>query len=204
VWTPEREGRLLRRTRRQAANPRRATKRSEVQDHKRAEEFPAPAYRRAGDSRPEALRSRRRFVVPTHRATTAIVSRAYPFLAEGGLGSEGVYIGLDVHAGGAFVYDPWILYQAGVLTNPNALVAGRCRSIPLSGWSAGTRVVGGMAITLGPARRRTPSHPRAATRSWSVASAGSQLRRPARPPHRRAGGVRQERPDGGNRAPDPA
>lgn len=173
VWTPERKGRLLRRTRRQAANPR-VTERSEVQEHKRAEEFPAPAYPRAGEIRPEALRNRRRFVVPSHRATTAIVSRAYPFLAEGGLGSEGVYIGLDVHAGGAFVYDPWVLYQAGVLTNPNALVAGvvgsgksslakalACRSIafgrrvyvptdPKGEWTDIARLVGGKAITLGP------------------------------------------------------
>lgn len=112
--------------------------------------------------------------MPPHRATTAIVSRAYPFLAEGGLGSDGVYIGLDVHAGGAFVYDPWVLYLQGVLTNPNALIAGvvgsgksslakslACRSIafgrrvyvptdPKGEWTDVARLVGGKAITLGP------------------------------------------------------
>jgi hypothetical protein len=48
----------------------------------------------------------------------------YPFLAEGGLGSRGVYIGRDLF-GGAFVYDPWELYGSGVLTNPNMLVVGQ-------------------------------------------------------------------------------
>lgn len=59
-----------------------------------------------------------------HRATTAHLQALYPFLAEGGLGSRGVYIGRDLF-GGAFVYDPWELYGSGVLTNPNMLVVGQ-------------------------------------------------------------------------------
>jgi hypothetical protein len=59
-----------------------------------------------------------------HRATTAHLQALYPFLAEGGLGSRGVYIGRDLF-GGAFVYDPWELYGSGALTNPNMLVVGQ-------------------------------------------------------------------------------
>jgi hypothetical protein len=50
------------------------------------------------------------------------VQAAYPFVAEGGLGGRGVYIGRDVY-GGSFCYDPWELYGKE-LTSPNAVVIG--------------------------------------------------------------------------------
>src|SRR5207302_491272 len=59
---------------------------------------------------------------PGHRATTAHVQAAYPFVAEGGLGGRGAYIGWDVY-GGSFCYDPWELYGRA-LTSPNAVVIG--------------------------------------------------------------------------------
>ena len=59
---------------------------------------------------------------PGHHATTAHVQAAYPFVAEGGLGGRGVYIGRDVY-GGSFCYDPWELYGKE-LTSPNAVVIG--------------------------------------------------------------------------------
>ncbi|MDQ0375950.1 ATP-binding protein [Cellulomonas humilata] len=62
--------------------------------------------------------------MPPHAATSATLAGAYPFLAEAGLGSAGVLVGSDLLSGGAFVYDPWVLYQQGVLTNPNVLLAG--------------------------------------------------------------------------------
>lgn len=57
-----------------------------------------------------------------HRTTTAHVQAAYPFVAEGGLGGRGAYIGRDVY-GGSFCYDPWELYGRE-LTSPNAVVIG--------------------------------------------------------------------------------
>ena len=62
--------------------------------------------------------------MPAHRLTTAHLQAAYPFVAEGGLGGRGVYIGRDLF-GGAFTYDAFELYDQGVLTSPNMLVAGR-------------------------------------------------------------------------------
>src|SRR3954452_1097183 len=59
---------------------------------------------------------------PGHRGTTARVQAAYPFVAEGGLGGRGVYVGRDVY-GGSFCYDPWELYGKE-LTSPNAVVIG--------------------------------------------------------------------------------
>ncbi|WP_270889247.1 ATP-binding protein [Pedococcus sp. 5OH_020] len=103
-----------------------------------------------------------------------MLAGAYPFLAEAGLGSEGVYVGQDAWSGGGFCFDPWELYRQGVLTNPNCLLAGvvgkgksflakslATRSIafgkrvyvpgdPKGEWSNVADAVGGAAIRLGP------------------------------------------------------
>jgi hypothetical protein len=102
-----------------------------------------------------------------------VLAGAYPFLAEAGLGSEGVYVGQDAWSGGGFCFDPWELYRQGVLTNPNCLLAGvvgkgksflakslATRSIafgrrvyvpgdPKGEWSMVAEAVGGAAIKLG-------------------------------------------------------
>ncbi len=66
-----------------------------------------------------------RLRVDRHRSTTAHVSSAYPFLAEAGLGSAGVYLGTNVlTGGGGFAFDPFEAYRAGLVTNPNVLLAG--------------------------------------------------------------------------------
>jgi hypothetical protein len=62
--------------------------------------------------------------VPAHVATTRHLCVAYPLVSEAGLGHEGVLIGRDV-LGGSFVYDPFALYRAGVVTNPNMVVFGQ-------------------------------------------------------------------------------
>ncbi|HEX3981806.1 MAG TPA: hypothetical protein VHW93_11300, partial [Acidimicrobiales bacterium] len=62
--------------------------------------------------------------VPAHVTTTRHLCAAYPLASEAGLGHEGVLIGRDV-LGGSFVYDPFVLYRNGVVTNPNALVIGQ-------------------------------------------------------------------------------
>jgi hypothetical protein len=69
--------------------------------------------------------SRRTLRVPRHRATTAHLCCAYPFLADGGLGQRGVYLGTNVlSGGGSFAFDPFEAYAAGTVTNPNMLFAG--------------------------------------------------------------------------------
>ena len=44
-------------------------------------------------------------------------------MTEAGLGWRGVYIGRDVY-GGSFVFDPWVLYGEGAITNANTMVFG--------------------------------------------------------------------------------
>jgi len=67
----------------------------------------------------------RRLRLPRHRSTTAHLCSAYPFVAEAGLGTAGVYLGTNVlSGGGAFAYDPFEAYASGLVTNPNLLLAG--------------------------------------------------------------------------------
>jgi hypothetical protein len=80
--------------------------------------------RRGSQPAPFSLaRLRRPGERPGHQASTAHVQAAYPAVTEAGLGSQGVYIGRDAY-GGAFVFDPWVLYGQGVITNANTLVFG--------------------------------------------------------------------------------
>jgi type IV secretory pathway VirB4 component len=61
---------------------------------------------------------------PAHRVTTRHAQAIYPFTAAGGLGGRGAFIGRDA-SGGAFCFDPWVLYEQGVLDDPNAIVLGK-------------------------------------------------------------------------------
>jgi type IV secretory pathway VirB4 component len=45
-------------------------------------------------------------------------------MAPGGLGGRGVFVGRDA-GGGAFCYDPWVLYGEGLLDDPNTIVLGK-------------------------------------------------------------------------------
>lgn len=62
--------------------------------------------------------------LPAHEATTAQLGAAYPFAASRPLPTRRVLIGRDL-AGGPFFHDPFSLYVAGTLTNPNITVVGQ-------------------------------------------------------------------------------
>lgn len=101
---------------------------------------------------PGGDRGRRRSERPGHSATTAHFQAAFPFLAEGGLGAPGVYIGRDA-CGGAWVFDPWRAYEAGILSGPNMLVVGqlgRGKSAFLKTYIARQYVFGRQAWVLDP------------------------------------------------------
>ncbi|HEY2652999.1 MAG TPA: DUF87 domain-containing protein [Solirubrobacteraceae bacterium] len=61
---------------------------------------------------------------PGHRNTTRHAQAIYPFIAPGGLGGRGAFIGRD-SSGAAFCYDPWVLYGDGLLDDPNVIVLGK-------------------------------------------------------------------------------
>ena len=128
---PASERRRLRKQRRQAAVRLQAEQR---QADKTAAQAKAEAERAearattylpaAGEPGAAALRTPGRFRLPRHQDTSATLAGAYPFLAEGGLGSDGVFVGQDLYSGGSFVYDPWVLYRKGLITAPNVVLAG--------------------------------------------------------------------------------
>ncbi len=89
-----------------------------------------------------------------------MLAGAYPFLAEGGLGSQGVFIGQDLYSGGSFVYDPWVLYANRVITAPNVVVAGIVGSGKSSlAKSLYTRSLGSGAASTSPATRKASTRP---------------------------------------------
>jgi type IV secretory pathway VirB4 component len=62
--------------------------------------------------------------LPEHAATTANLAALYPFMAGAGLPRRGVYVGED-RFGGGFVFSPWEVYAAKVVSGPNAAIFGR-------------------------------------------------------------------------------
>ncbi len=129
--TPPAERRRLRNARRKAAAHLIAEqRRAEVEAAKakaaaeRAEQRATTYLPKGGEPGPAMLRTPGRFRLPRHQDTSAVLSGQYPFLAEGGLGSEGVFVGADLYSGGSFVFDPWVLYQRGIITAPNVVLAG--------------------------------------------------------------------------------
>ena len=128
---PEGERRKHRKARRHAADQVRADARDQRRADAKAKYEAEQAERRAtrylpsaGEPGPAALRTPGRFRLPKHQDTSATLAGQYPFLAEGGLGSAGVFVGQDLYSGGSFVYDPWVLYAQGVITAPNVVLAG--------------------------------------------------------------------------------
>ena len=129
--SPAREKRKLRKQRRQAAANLQAQQHRAEQEAsnarreaERAERHATRYLPKSGEPGPAALRSPGRFRLPRHQDTSAVLAGQYPFLAEGGLGADGVFVGADLYSGGSFVYDPWQLYKQGVITASNVIVAG--------------------------------------------------------------------------------
>ena len=129
--SPAHEKRRLRKQRRQAANrlltQERQAKKEALREHReveRAEQHSTHYLPKAGETGPATLRSPGRFRLARHQDTSAVLAGQYPFLAEGGLGARGVFVGADMYSGGSFVYDPWQLYKDGAITAPNVIVAG--------------------------------------------------------------------------------
>ncbi|MFI1183590.1 VirB4 family type IV secretion system protein [Streptomyces sp. NPDC020799] len=179
LFTPHGTDRAARKAARRQLAEAAAKARAEAAAHPSGQEpaeqeAPAPLYPPSGRPGPASARGAK-LKLPAHRMTTATASGAYPFLAEGGLGAEGIYIGRDVHAEASFCFDPFALYgKIEGFTNPNVLLAGvigqgksalaksfALRSVafgyrvyvpcdPKGEWTAVATALGGTSIALGP------------------------------------------------------
>jgi type IV secretory pathway VirB4 component len=88
-----------------------------------------------------------------HQLTSAHLQAAYPFMGAGGLGGRGVYIGNEVYSRASFCYDPWVLYEQGVLTGPSAIIAGqvgRGKSALVKSYLARQAVFGRKSVVIDP------------------------------------------------------
>lgn len=77
-----------------------------------------------GPSGPRAGRVFHRLRLRAQEETTAQIAGTYPFVAERGFTADGAYVGRDRFTRGAFRYDPFELYRAGLLPNPNVGIFG--------------------------------------------------------------------------------
>ena len=135
-----------RRTRKQSAKDREAARRALTAEadaaakalaaEERAASKAAAAARtpKGGWHEPVSGRSWREFKLRPHKATTATLAGAYPFLAGLGLGARGIYIGDDSYSGAAFCYDAHELYARQIISNTNIICAGNI------GWGKSTTV----------------------------------------------------------------
>ncbi len=129
--SPEQESRRDRKRRRSLAKRLISEDQTQLRARRRSESEALTAERRAtrplpwsGEPGPAALRTPSRLRLPRHQDTSATLAGAYPFLPEGGLGADGVFVGTDLYSGSSFVYDPWLLYARGLITAPNLVLAG--------------------------------------------------------------------------------
>ncbi|MFF7258150.1 VirB4 family type IV secretion system protein [Streptomyces microflavus] len=179
LFTPHGADRASRKVARQQLAEATAKARAETGAHQSdtpptEREMPPTLYPPGGRPGPASAR-KNRLKLPAHRMTTAVAAGAYPFLAEGGLGAEGVYIGRDMHAEASFAFDPFELYgRIEGFTNPNVLLAGvigqgksalaksiALRSVafgvriyvpcdPKGEWTPVAEALGGRSVALGP------------------------------------------------------
>jgi hypothetical protein len=63
--------------------------------------------------------------LPVHAVTTRHSQSVYPLQVSSGLPSSGCLIGRNALTGAPFVFDPWLLYQQGFITDYCMLVIGR-------------------------------------------------------------------------------
>jgi DNA helicase HerA-like ATPase len=90
--------------------------------------------------------------LPAHESTTAQLGAAYPMAAGPSLDDGGVIVGRDL-LGGLFGFDPFELYNRGVLTSPNMIVfgqIGRGKSAFVKSWLWRQAAFGRRAFVIDP------------------------------------------------------
>jgi hypothetical protein len=126
--------------------------------------------------------------LPAHEATTAQLGAAHPFGASARLPCRGVVVGQDL-LGGVFVHDPFELYAAGVLTNPNVLVLGqigRGKSALLKAYLLRQAAIGRRVVVLDPKGEYGPLAAALGAQPIALRPGGSQRLNPLVPPPGRA------------------
>jgi hypothetical protein len=69
-----------------------------------------------------------RMRLPAHTASSGVLRTWYPWIMDPGLGVPGAYVGVDLYSRASFLFDPWELYRAQVISSPNGLIIGEIGS----------------------------------------------------------------------------
>ncbi|SEF10501.1 AAA-like domain-containing protein [Arthrobacter alpinus] len=86
--------------------------------------LPFTTFPKGGAKVPANLRGPSTVTPQVHGSSTLTYAAAYPFVSEGGLGAEGVYMGQDTAGGGAFCADPWAWYEKGFVSGTSIVLIG--------------------------------------------------------------------------------
>lgn len=172
LYGPKKRGKRRRHRNKLVRRARQRLQDSERQDADEA--LPQRQFGRGGRRRGNRLFGLRDAVVPGVPSTAHTSATAYPFVAGPSLGLSGVWLGEEVHGGGAFLADPWALYDQGLISGMSCLLfgtvgsgksslakswamrlvlAGRKLSVPsdLKGeWVPVVQAVGGSVIQVAP------------------------------------------------------
>ena len=72
-----------------------------------------------------------RMRLQAHTAPSRMLKAVYPWIMDPGLGVPGAYIGSDLMSMASFLFDPFELYAAGVISSPNISLIGEigCRQV---------------------------------------------------------------------------
>lgn len=100
-----------------------SAERAARRDRARRERVDGHGARGAGSGR---LAHRMR--LPAHTASGAVLRTWYPWIMDPGFGVPGAYVGVDLFSRATFLFDPWELYRAGVITSPNGVLIGEIGS----------------------------------------------------------------------------
>lgn len=136
--------------------------------------FPPRSFGPGGERRAKSLHGLKTLKITGVDTTAHAAATGYPFVAGPSLGAEGIYLGRDLHGGGAFCFDPWSLYRQGVISGMSAMffgqvgtgksslaksfairsvLAGRKLSVASDKkgeWTIVVRALGGSVIQIGP------------------------------------------------------
>lgn len=87
--------------------------------------FPERSWGRGGQRRPKSLYGTQMLRMRGVPTTAHTAATAYPYVAGTSLGADGIYLGRDLNGGGAFCFDPWRLYERGVISGMSMILFGQ-------------------------------------------------------------------------------
>lgn len=88
------------------------------------EGFPRRAWAKGGNRRRKSGWGVTGMKVTGLKTGAHTAATAFPYVSGPNLGSSGVLIGEDLHGGGPFAFDPWVLYDKGIISGMSMVLFG--------------------------------------------------------------------------------